>query len=754
MKRLVPYMALAGMICAAQVLGLFGLPDNWLSDQRSLIDSRTASGEVVLVDIDARSLKAIDVWPWPRSIHGALIDRLDAAGVERVAFDIDFSSRSRDIEDFAFADAIERSNASVILAGVEQIAKSGDGEAYLSFNGPIAPLARHAEMGVVNVFPGTDAFIRYFPAGAVIEGEAVSSLPFALAGRAFEGQPSIRIDYGIRPDTIPRYSYVDVLAGNVPDEALAGKRVVVGATAIELGDQFAAPVYGIIDGPMLQALAFETLVQDRALMVMGDLAPMAIMIALAAAWLAVSRCHWGVRAVAVAGVIIISQVLALALQHELAVILPSAAVVVLTIGCFAMDLFKDIEKQAVTIFRQSIVVMRRGRTLNRIVSDSFDGIITTDEDGRIEIFNPAAEQVTGVSGRSARRLPIEQVLPGISAPVFASIEAGDLEPGPLMIQPVELELVRNDGSVVPIEFSVSRSSVPVVGSSGRRNTEERPIYTYTFRDILRRKEAEAELRTAKESAESANRAKTEFLANMSHELRTPLNAVIGFSELMKDESFGPIENEQYLEYSGVIHDSGNHLLSVINDILDISRIETGAFDLDEKPFDLGAALHGCVSIAQGWQTKQPRKFAIQVPEELPWMVGDERLIRQITLNLLSNSFKFTEDDTGMISLRAVLTDSGDLEIEVADNGIGIPEDDIPRLTEAFYQVDGSLARTHDGTGLGLSLVKTFVEAHEGDLAISSKIDVGTRVRVVLPAKRICAPADNVVDDRAAVIFAS
>ncbi|MBO6783834.1 MAG: CHASE2 domain-containing protein, partial [Alphaproteobacteria bacterium] len=704
--------------------------------------------------IDARSLKAIDVWPWPRSIHGAVVDSLNAAGVAGIAFDIDFSSRSRDIEDFAFADAIERSNAPVILAAVEQVAKSGDGGAYLSFNPPIPPLAKHAEPGLVNVFPGTDAFIRYFPAGAVIDGEAIASLPFALADVSFEGQAPIRVDYGIRPETVPRYSYVDVLAGNVPAEALAGRSVIVGATAIELGDQFAAPVYGIIDGPMLQALAFETLVQGRGLVTVGMIVPIALVIALAAAWLMVSRRHWGLRAVAVAAVLLATQLVALALQHKLALLLPTAVVGTMVLCCFAIDLFRDIEKQAVTIFRQGIVLMRNGRTLDRIVSDSFDGIITTNEDGLIEIFNPAAEQVTGLQSRKAKGQPIEQILPGASAPVRESVEAGDMEPGPLMIEPVEMDMPRDDGTVVPIEYSVSRSSVPVAGAAGRRSTEERPIYTYTFRDITRRKEAEDELRAAKETAESANRAKTEFLANMSHELRTPLNAVIGFSELMKDESFGPMGCEEYLEYSGVIHDSGNHLLSVINDILDISRIETGAFDLNEEPFDLGGALRGCVRIAQGWQTKQPRKFAIEVPDELPWMVGDERLIRQIALNLMSNSFKFTEDDTGTVSLRAGLTGGGDLEIEVADNGIGIPEEDIPRLTEAFYQVDGSLARNHDGTGLGLSLVKTFIEAHEGTLLITSKLEVGTRVRVTLPAKRICTRPADVADDNATAIFAS
>ena len=244
---------------------------------------------------------------------------------------------------------------------------------------------------------------------------------------------------------------------------------------------------------------------------------------------------------------------------------------------------------------------------------------------------------------------------------------------------------------------------------------------------------------------------------MSHELRTPLNAVIGFSELMKDESFGPLGCEEYLEYTGLIHDSGHHLLSVINDILDISKIETGSFDLNEAPFDLADALSGCVRIAQGWQGKQPRRLSISLDDDLPWIVGDERLVRQITINLLSNAFKFTEDNTGTISLRASVSEYGEIIVEVADNGVGISEDDIPHLTEAFYQVDGTLARNHDGTGLGLSLVKTFVEAHQGTLDISSKPGVGSRFSVTLPAKRVCAvPSQDDQGDagQGAVVFAS
>ncbi|MDA0784704.1 MAG: CHASE2 domain-containing protein [Proteobacteria bacterium] len=756
MKRHAPYLLIGLAFCAMQAFGWLTPIDNALQDLRNKVDGRPATGEVILVDIDTRSLRAIDVWPWPRSIHGALVDRLVADGAERIAFDIDFSSRSTDVEDRSFAAALDRVSGHVVLAALQQVIRHPDGAETLTFNAPIEIFREHVDLGLVNVFPGTDTFIRTYRAGTKIDERFVPSLPFALAGLTGGGPTDITIDYGIRPDTIPRISVVDLLAGNVAPGTFEGKYVVVGATALELGDQFAAPVYGVIDGPMLQALAFETITQNRGIVAAGNVLAMLGIIVLAAIWSLITRRHWIIRAAAVVVFLTIGQIAALLALHEGAIALESAGASGVALFCFAFELFKDIERQAVTIFQQRLVMGRRGKMLDRVISDSFDGIVITDEEGQIEVFNTAAAMISGVRRRDAKTYHIDEIISGASQPVRESVEAGDESPGPLLIAPLELELIKagDARTRVPVEISVSRSSVPEAVSGQRRAARERPIYTYTIRDITNRKRAEADLIAAKESAESANRAKTEFLANMSHELRTPLNAVIGFSELMKDEAFGPMENEDYLEYSGVIHDSGNHLLSVINDILDISRIETGSFELNDEPFDFADALGACIRIAQGWQQKQPRRLSVEISQDLPWLVGDQRLVRQVALNLLSNSFKFTEDHTGMVTLRGFLRDDGALVVEVADNGIGIPEDAIPRLTEAFYQVDGTLARSHDGTGLGLSLVKTFVEAHEGELAITSNVGVGTRVQIAFPKSRVCAPVESEDDDNAAVIFAS
>lgn len=255
------------------------------------------------------------------------------------------------------------------------------------------------------------------------------------------------------------------------------------------------------------------------------------------------------------------------------------------------------------------------------------------------------------------------------------------------------------------------------------------------------------------AAEEASRAKNLFIAKMSHELRTPLNAVIGFSELMKEEAFGELGSEQYRDFAGHIHESGTHLLAVINDIIDISRIESGAFEMNEAPFDLGSLIRSCQTIAQGWLGKMPRRLMVEVQSGLAPVMGDERLFRQVLINLLSNAFKFSSDEDGQVTVRAAIDGAGQLRLAVEDNGIGIPAADIPRLSEPFFQVDDSLSRSHEGTGLGLSLVRTLVEAHQGTLEIRSELSQGTCMMIVLPPSRM-VDAARVQTDGAVPLAAS
>lgn len=254
-------------------------------------------------------------------------------------------------------------------------------------------------------------------------------------------------------------------------------------------------------------------------------------------------------------------------------------------------------------------------------------------------------------------------------------------------------------------------------------------------DIGHEKEVQAQLRAAKEEAEVANRAKTLFLANMSHELRTPLNAIIGFSEVIQTEIFGPIGSERYLAYARDIRDSGKHLLEIINDILDLAKIEVGKFELHDEDCDVAAVIPSALRFVRDRAHASGLKVEMQLAANLPMVRADQRALKQILLNLLSNAIKFTPPG-GRIEIGARIVEDGRFLMFVTDTGIGMAPEDVPRALEAFGQIDNSLSRKYEGTGLGLPLIKAFAELHGGTIEIETVPHVGTTVRVFLPAERV------------------
>lgn len=245
----------------------------------------------------------------------------------------------------------------------------------------------------------------------------------------------------------------------------------------------------------------------------------------------------------------------------------------------------------------------------------------------------------------------------------------------------------------------------------------------------------ADLEQARRDAEEASRAKSNFLATMSHELRTPLNAILGFADIMRQGLFGPIGNERYLDYLNGIVKSGEHLLSLINDVLDMSRIEAGRLELKESRLDIGLAIHQAIALVAVTAEGKGVKLGHAVPPGLPHLKADERLLRQILLNLLSNAVKFTPEGGQVEIAAAVLTD-GDLAIRVRDTGVGMTDAQLKRIFEPFSQGDSLRARETGGSGLGLPITRRLVELHGGQIHISSRKSMGTLATLVFPATRI------------------
>jgi len=289
-----------------------------------------------------------------------------------------------------------------------------------------------------------------------------------------------------------------------------------------------------------------------------------------------------------------------------------------------------------------------------------------------------------------------------------------------------------------VEFSIKRpdGEERFIRSEGRCSQDDNGEIIALFgimQDMTERMLYERELKSAKDAAERAYATKTQFLANMSHELRTPLNAIIGFSEMMERQLLGPLGNEKYLDYIGGIRESGEHLLDLISDILDMSKIEAGKYELMLEELNIHKIIGLSIHMMEGRAVESGVKIIGEIEDDKELkIVADRRGILQILLNLLSNAVKFSKEN-GNIEINCTHNGSG-ITFAIRDNGIGIPANKLATITNPFEQVSSSYARDHEGSGLGLSITKELIEMHGGAMDIESKIDIGTTVTVTLPFK--------------------
>ena len=366
------------------------------------------------------------------------------------------------------------------------------------------------------------------------------------------------------------------------------------------------------------------------------------------------------------------------------------------------------------------------RELHAILDTATDGVIVLDDKGNILEVNRSAEALLGFEQSEVAGQPFTVLLNPESHAAAMDYLDGLKSNG--------VASVLNDGRDV-IGRERHGGAVPLFMTLGRVGNGQNSKFCAVLRDVTHWKKAERELNEARKQAERTSDQKSDFLAKISHEIRTPLNAIIGFTEVIWQERFGPVGNERYKDYLKDIHASGMHVMSLVNDLLDLSKIESGNLDLSFTSVNANTVIQECVALMQPQATKERVIIRVSLAPRLPNIVCDERSLKQIVINLLSNAVKFN-DPGGQVIVSTALTDAGHAVIRVRDTGIGMNENDIERALEPFRQLETS--RKANGTGLGLPLTKAMVEANRAAFIIKSKRGEGTLVEVMFPPTRVLA----------------
>lgn len=379
---------------------------------------------------------------------------------------------------------------------------------------------------------------------------------------------------------------------------------------------------------------------------------------------------------------------------------------------------------AAMVSRAEEEVLSVGERRYRLLAEHMTDLITRHaRNGAVTFASPAAERVAGVPPFVLHGQGLFDRVHVADRPAY--LNAVSLASARGVEASAEFRLRRDEADGEPAFVWVEMRCRPLAGTSG----DEQQVVS-VLRDVSDRKARDAAVEAAREEADRANEARGQFLASVSHELRTPLNAINGFSEMLMQEEAMRLDPARRKEYAALIRDSGEHLLNLVNSILDMSKIESGHFEIMPEPFALPALVGQCAQMMQLKAAEGGIGLVTDIPDGLPEVTGDKRAYRQILLNLLSNAIKFTKaGGTVTVSLRR---DGAWLLLSVADTGIGIAASDLPRIGSPFFQARATYDRPYEGTGLGLSVVKGLAELHGGRVEIDSAVGKGTRVTVRLP----------------------
>lgn len=720
--RLVIVALALGIVAALSATGLFDPVNDWLTASRARILPALAASDAVIVAIDTDSLQRDRAWPWSRSKYAALVDRLDQAGAKSIAFDFDFSSEGDG--DAAFAAAIAKAEAPVLVAVFRREFEGVPGVfAEMLPNPALAPEVFLASTAYV---ADEDGLIRTYSDSIAYSFGNVPSMAYALAGRAPSGE-EVGLSLARRPGQIPVYSFGDVIDGRADMRAFADKTVIVGATAIELGDEFAMPAYGLQSGVMLNALAYEAAV-------VGDFPkaapwPLIVFVSffpIAAAMIAApSERHqmprYGLQNLGAAGVV---AAIALGAQHIAHVIVPTMdlyavqALCLLGVGVLSIDRF------AAKDYRSRMALKTSASFMEALIASNHDGVLIVDRHGHIARINDKVATFAADPQAPLIGVTVEEAFPDLARLALHHSTGSD-----------RIELA--DGAVLNVHWSKIETARG--DSVYERRKTDRTSTLLVLHDVTPLIQAERAERQARIEHEEASAAKSALMMTMSHELRTPLNAVIGFSDLIRDEAFGAHASPQYTEFAGMAAAGGRQLLGIVEDLLQAAEFQAGRAEPDRRR----AAIDDVTGNAVAALSNRSEGFALTPVVSGGDIVADldTSMIELALRHLLANAEKFAGAEAA-VTIDAHI-DDGDLVIVVKDDGPGLADGtDTATLMALFQQADGSLTRSGEGCGLGLFLTRSVAEAHGGTLVLDGRDGFEASMR--LPGCAAATPADRSV----------
>ena len=715
-----------------------------------------SSPDIVVVGVDQASVSFLQegsgLYPLPRHWMTAAINKLHRAHAKAIVIDLLYDTESKD--DPGLAAAMKRAGNVVVVDDLVALPESDSVRAQSILSKPVSRIAKAAaRLGLANLPTDGDGVIRavdleqpdsggqLYPSLAV---QAASIVLHQPVSQIIRGLPRhMLINYvgaqnpGDTSQTFQTHSFVSVAQDEEPDSLFHNKIVLIGCADVICSDLHRVP-YGDMYGTVVEANALNTILHRNPMQPAGDMANriilliMGLVTTLAVAFLG----PWKSTAAALAlalGYLVLSFVLFDAFRLWVDLIKPESIVVLVFAAVTPLN---ALEERSVRAELRSLSV-----NLQAVVKSAMDGIITVDNLGVVRSFNPAAERMFGYAAPEVVGQSVGQLVGGSQGGAGGAALFG-LGPERRLAYPErEVQGRRKDGTTFPMELAVSEMHV-----------DDEPMLVGIVRDITRRKQQQEELAEARDRALEANRTKSAFMANMSHELRTPLNAIIGYSELLMEDA---ADGGQQITIADLekIRAAGRHLLDLINDVLDLSKVEAGKMALDLETFDVARLVQNVVSTIRPLVERNDNVLELKLDGDLGSMRADQTKVRQILFNLLSNAGKFTEHGTITLALSRHAQrvpgalglpverppvrppeDAGGrwISFGVTDTGIGIAPDQLEKLFQAFSQADVASRQRYGGTGLGLALSRHFARMMGGDIVVESRADKGSTFTLLLP----------------------